>query len=671
MDLETIATTPPAAAAPAHPSVRRITPFRADINGLRAVALLLVTAFHYAVPGFGSAFVGVEVFFVVSGYLITQILVATAGAGRGTWWAFYRSRITRIYPPLVAMLAVLLALGYFFLEPGEYLRLGRHTLYGLGGIINYRLFAEIDYFAPERESIWLLHLWTVGAEVQFYLLAPPLLWWAQRRGRLTAVVAAVTGLSFAAGIYTGLGNPSAAFYLTPFRLWEFFAGALAFQLSDRVPTRWRSYCAPLGVLLIAASLPITAAGSLPAATNAVTVAGTMLVLAGRSNFWLLTNPISRWTGLISYSFYLWHWPVWVAAHHFGRTDTALDVAGLVIITFGLALAWRFAVERPFHASSKVQLPRWRTLVIAPASCAVAIAAVVIVTQAGLPARVPSLIADVSRSAMTVDGIRQDRCFLSPPAGAEKLADECFAGAGDGEVLIFGDSHAAHLWPGIADAPLLRPFPMSQVTAGSCPPLIMAPPATPPTREPGAAQFDAVTGIVVQCPSITRRAFDYIEQTRPSLVVLAGGWAYYDTHGTDVIGGLRAVVARLTPLGVHVLIVGPIPQWTPALPQRALEETFRHGGMLPMRMHDSSHAALTELDQRLAAMSREIGAAYLSLRELLCNGDGCLAQVTGRDKPALTAWDSAHLTLPGSQWVVDRGLAPAIVRAAGEVPEPAQ
>ncbi len=304
--------------------------------------------------------------------------------------------------------------------------------------------------------------------------------------------------------------------------------------------------------------------------------------------------------------------------------------------------------------------------MASAACAVVAVAGVVVRQSGLPKRVPPLVADVFGAALTEESIRQNRCFLSPPDGGEKLANECFAPASPSqgvEVLLFGDSHAAHLWPGFAHAPALQSFRLTQVTAGACPPLLFPEPDTVPTREPGAAQFNPVTGIVVQCASITRRAFSHIERARPRVVVLSARWSYYDAHATDVVKELQKVILALTRLQVHGVIVGPTPEWTPALPQKALEETFRHGGRLPARMHDASHAALEKLDRRLAAMSREVGAGYVSLRELLCTGDGCMAAVSSRGKQALIASDVAHLTIPGSEWIVDHAVAPAVVRDA--------
>ena len=454
----------------------------------------------------------------------------------------------------------------------------------------------------------------------------------------------------------------------PLRLWEFLAGALAFGVRDAVPSTWQRHLPRFGLAFIAAALPIVSLGVVPQTAHLVLpVAGSALILAAPSHGWLLTNAISQFIGLISYSFYLWHWPVWLAARHFDRTGTALEIAGLCVLTLVLALASRLTIERTFHRRAPGRFNNWRRVVMASAGLAVAAAAGVVVTQRGFPKRVPPLVAEVFGAALTVESIRQDRCFLSPPDGGEKLADECFAPASPpqgAEVLLFGDSHAAHLWPGFARSPSLQSFRLTQATAGACPPLLLDEPDTPPTREPGAAQFNPVTGIVVQCASITRRAFIHIERARPRVVVLSARWSYYDAHSTDVVKELQKVILALTRLQVHGVIVGPTPEWTPALPQKALEETFRHGGRLPARMHDASHAALVQLDRRLAAMSREVGAAYVSLRDLLCTGDGCLASVSSQGKQALISSDIAHLTIPASEWIVEHAVAPAVRDADG-------
>ena len=439
------------------------------------MAILLVVLFHFSVPGFSAGFIGVDVFFVISGFLITQILLTREEAGHVSLRSFYLSRVSRIYPPMLALVGILLALGYLFLEPAEYLRLGRHALYSLAGVANYFFYSETGYFAPDRESNWLLHLWSLSVELQFYLVVPPIILWAHRRGRrrLMYVLLGVCGLSFSSGLYFGFKDASAAFYFMPLRLWEFLAGALAFGVRDAVPSTWRRHLPRFGLAFIAAALPIVSLGVLPqTAILVLPVAGSALILAAPSHGWLLTNAISQFIGLISYSFYLWHWPVWLAARHFDRTGTALDIAGLFVLTLVLALASRLTLERTFQRRAPGRFNDWHRGVLASAGLAVAAVAGAVVTQRGFPKRVPPLVAEVYGAALTVESIRQDRCFLSPPDGGEKLADECFAPASPpqgAEVLLFGDSHAAHLWPGFARSPSLRSFRLTQATAGACPP----------------------------------------------------------------------------------------------------------------------------------------------------------------------------------------------------------
>ena len=270
---------------------------------------------------------------------------------------------------MLALVGILLALGCFFLEPAEYLRLGRDSLFSLAGVANYRFYSETGYFAPDRESNWLLHLWSLSVELQFYLAVPPIVLWAHRRGRrwLMYVLLGLCGLSFTSGLYFSFRDASAAFYFMPLRLWEFLAGALAFVVRDSVPSAWRTHLPRFGLALIAVALPIFSLGALPhTAIGVLPVAGSALILAAPSNGWLLTNPVSQFIGLISYSFYLWHWPVWLAARHFDRTGSALDVAGLFVITFVLALASRLAIERPFHRRPASRSENWHGIIMASA-----------------------------------------------------------------------------------------------------------------------------------------------------------------------------------------------------------------------------------------------------------------------------------------------------------------
>ncbi len=636
--------------------------FRVDINGLRAVAILFVLLFHFSVPGFSGGYIGVDIFFVISGYLIARILHSDRHRSF-SMLGFYRLRALRIYPAMLTLLAVLLLAGFFFVEPVEYARLARSSLYSIFGVVNFVFQSEADYFAPVRDTNWLLHMWTLSVELQFYLICPPVLLWASRRGaecekRLlvgTCVASALlsSGLSF---FY-----PSVSFFSTPCRIWEFMAGALAFAFRDSQLGRARTILSGAGLTLIICSLPLAASGAVrPAFAIFLPVLGTAAILLSPSRSRLLSNPVSQLVGSLSYSLYLWHWPVLVAMKYYGVPLTAASIGLMFVAAFILAGLSRVLIEKPLLASSPGGIPqRARFPLLFTVFFAVFTAAVFIVTSNGYSSRIPASISFVSKAQFGTEHIRQDRCFLSPPAGGEKFAAECFnpVSPSEGhEIMLFGDSHAAHLWPGIASTDSFQSYRLLQATSGACPPFFLPGPPLPGALSTPPDVFDGITGVVVNCPTINQRALRELRKRPPRIVMLSARWSFYNEHSLNVVKELERLIGEVAALGSKVILVGPIPEWSPKLPQKVFRPAFQNGGRVPKRMEDETFGKISELDRDMAALSARMGIGYVSLVHLLCENNQCRTTVPDGESDALIAWDSAHLTLPGSKWIAEHGLA---------------
>lgn len=209
---------------------KSVLTFRPDIAGLRAWALLAVVLFHFNIPGFGGGFVGVDIFFAISGYLMTQIILRGLEGERFSIWGFYLARARRIVPALLVLCAVLLTLGWFVLPASDYRPLGMHALTSVMFASNIQYWREAGYFDSASHDKWLLHTWSLSVEWQFYLVLPLLLWgvWKLWPGRLSAarVLIAVLLVSFALSVWLTSQKPEAAFFLLPTRAWEMLAGAL-------------------------------------------------------------------------------------------------------------------------------------------------------------------------------------------------------------------------------------------------------------------------------------------------------------------------------------------------------------------------------------------------------------------------------------------------------------
>lgn len=329
--------------------------YRPDIDGLRAVAVLSVVIFHAFPSALPAGFIGVDVFFVISGYLITGILCADLSNNQFSIRDFYARRIRRIFPALATVLAATFAVGWFTLFDEEFRELGKHMLAGVGFVSNLALWQEAGYFDRAAELKPLLHLWSLGVEEQFYLIWPLLLILAFKFGvRIKLLVVVVAGISFAVELFLTRHYASAAFYLPISRFWELLAGALLTQLPRSRNSSGRASAhvlATLGFALFAYALvKITPQSRFPGTwALAPVISATLIISAGQLgwvNRWVLANPIMVSLGRVSYPWYLWHWPLLsFATIAAGQTPPPWTRVGLVACSLALAYLTYFSIEK--------------------------------------------------------------------------------------------------------------------------------------------------------------------------------------------------------------------------------------------------------------------------------------------------------------------------------------
>jgi peptidoglycan/LPS O-acetylase OafA/YrhL len=425
--------------------------YRPEIDGLRAVAVLSVVAFHYGAPIRGG-FTGVDVFFVISGFLITQILSAEIVSGTFSVLGFYDRRMRRILPALLVMLAATLLAGALLLFPGDYTALATSGAYASLGASNFFFLYNTGYFDQVAELMPLLHTWSLAVEEQFYLIWPVLLF-ALVAGRSRTVIAAILGTGVLAccigSIVYFRFDPKAAFYLPLPRAWELGLGAL---LAFLPPLSYRAgeIATTAGLALIGFGFFKISPQNFPGAAALYPCVGAALVLWPNAE----KTPVSRTLGLlapiglISYSLYLWHWPIWVFYRFYINNGTpgALRAMMLVIVSIAVAtLSYRY-VEQPFR---KRRWPAARTVSIGFAGIAVVFCLSIYVQRSdGLPQRLPAD-AQIMRS---LDAMWEWPCKTAPIKGI--AGDFCVFGApwesAKQKTMIWGDSHAEHFAP-IVDA----------------------------------------------------------------------------------------------------------------------------------------------------------------------------------------------------------------------------
>ncbi|MEK1941825.1 MAG: acyltransferase family protein [Pseudomonas sp.] len=424
--------------------------FRTDINGLRAWAVVSVVLYHFGVSGFYGGFVGVDVFFVISGFLMTGIIVSSLEKQQATQKAFsifefYLSRARRIIPALLVLCAVLLVVGWKVLPATEYQMLGRHITSSLSFVSNMVFWREDGYFDSASHDKLLLHTWSLSVEWQFYLLLPVALWavWKIKPGRPAQLLVTASGLvlSLALCLYLTPIKTSASFYLLPTRAWEMFAGGLVYLLAGHVTlSAWRQRLVEsAGLAMVIGSVVLFDAYSMwPGWRAMVPVAGTMLILlaARQASLWTST-PAAQWLGDCSYSLYLWHWPLVVGLVYLQLDNSPAAIAVGLVLTLVLGgLSYQY-IEKPARnvltglrkPVTSLALVGSLVLVIGPS--------VSILREHGVPGRLPGQIDAVFAEANNQNP-RKDECLSN---GFAKSA-ECTYGGNELGVIVVGDSHAA-------------------------------------------------------------------------------------------------------------------------------------------------------------------------------------------------------------------------------------
>lgn len=453
MHLKQPATDARPALAPRHPK------YRPHIDGLRALAVLLVVGFHAFPTVVEGGFVGVDVFFVISGFLISGIIFEELDRGAFSFGQFYARRVRRIFPALVLVMAACFAFGWFAMLADEYKQLGKHLAAGAGFISNLTLWQESGYFDSAADTKPLLHLWSLGIEEQFYMLWPLALWAAYRvrMSRLALCLALVAG-SFALNAAYVHSNPVATFYSPATRFWELLAGSvLAYFATPAGKPLLRGVLAPasstastmhafIGLALLAVAVAtVTRVHAFPGWWALLPVLGTCFILAAGSGAWLnrvvLSNRLLVWIGLISYPLYLWHWPLLVFARLAEYNGTPPWPIRLAAVALSVVLAWLtyIAVERPLRFGRPVAS---RLAALCGLMLAIGLAGYNAYRNDGFVLRAANakvaLFADILSPPQT--RITNDSCQKllgrAPMPGAV-----CLAKSAHPAMLIVGDSHA--------------------------------------------------------------------------------------------------------------------------------------------------------------------------------------------------------------------------------------
>lgn len=651
--------------------------YRPDIDGLRAVAVLSVVAFHIREGWLPGGFAGVDMFFVISGYLITGIVARGLAEGRFSLADFYARRVARIFPALALMLALTLGLGSWWLLPSELAALGRHTVFAVGFALNLVLGGEAGYFDTDAALKPLLHLWSLGIEEQFYLAYPLLLVtamrWRMRPWFLTLLLAAA---SMAAGWMLSQSDPPRAFFMPWARAWELLLGSgLAFWTLHRpvpVPNlRLRAGMAAVGGMLVAASL--VGAGEVRAAWPGwwplAGCLGTVALIAcapGTAMGQLLSSRSLVKLGLISYPVYLFHWPLLalVRVADSGKPHPALEACAVLLALVLAWLSWRW-LEMPARAAVHSGPPAYRRRMLGSWIGAMVLLAGLgaLASRGGWPQR-PWLPAAGDAESLTRLPASDATCPWPASVGPRRfhycLAE--LADAGQAPVVaVIGDSHAHALFPGVAALGKAQGQGTVLLANSSCPPLLDTVSFGKPALQARCdVQIEQILGFIEAQPTlrqvliVTRgpvylsgRGYGLAEASYRETPVHRVGEAVDQRDPAEVWRlGLQATVDRLQRKGLVVDLVLQVPEL--GLDPRVC----RHRPFVPTHQPDCARsredylAAHSAYRQSMAAIS---GARVLDLAPVLCQEARCIHEVQGQSLYA----DDDHLSRFGARWVLQQ------------------
>ncbi len=476
-------------------SSQKHTQYRPDIDGLRAIAVSAVVIFHAFPNWINSGFVGVDIFFVISGFLISSVILTDLRRDTFSYLDFYVRRVRRIFPALALVLGTCLLLGWFLAYPDEYESLGKHVAAGAAFVSNIALWRETGYFNPMAETKPLMHLWSLGIEEQFYIVWPLLVAFLYGRTRGFLPIVSVLALaSFFLNIWFIKSAPGATFYLPVTRFWELLAGALlayvtsfygglAGALETRFPPlalspRRRRLLHNLsswtGLVLISAAIALTDRRAFPGWWALLPTIGSFLIISAGPEAWfnrkILSHGAVVFVGLISYPLYLWHWPLLTLfARYFEFGQISLTVRGMLVV-LSIFLAWvtyRW-LEIPIRTGN---LTRRTPAILVVVVAILAVCGLGIFQDKGQSARLGhnALALDLAHkpSADAYLPCSNDSAQMS--ARIHQLIDYCVQSFPSAPVVaVFGDSHAEHIYPGLAQSEQNQSWLL--VGHNSCPPV---------------------------------------------------------------------------------------------------------------------------------------------------------------------------------------------------------
>jgi len=621
-------------------------PYRREIDGLRALSVLAVVAFHFGSSRLTGGFVGVDVFFAISGYLITSQLLSALADGSFSVLTFYDRRLRRILPATLVVVCTSLLAGYWILLPTDYSDLGDSATWAAFGLVNFYFLAHSDYFSAAADMMALLHTWSLAVEEQFYLIWPPVLLAATSLARGSKVILAgtlisITAISFFASVLIVPYDQPQAFYMLHTRAWELAAGGLVALLPVVGGRLSAELMSATGLVLIAAAATIlTSRSAFPGVNALLPVLGAALLLAPKVQQSLIDKLLSAQPlvliGKISFSLYLWHWPVLVFYRHcaYGKMPAHGRLVALVAVSIALAALSYLLIEQPFR-----RLRPRRTTTVSAALASMATTAVIgfgIVSAQGLPSRYSekALAFLTFKPAPMLPPEKVD-CFVSSNSRRPFNLKECIEISRDRpNVLLIGDSHATHI--AVALKKVFPEISFSQVSASGCLPVV------------------PLSG-AERCTNLMQEVFDHILSDYPfDELLISARWTGVPAEA------VTRTINWLAPRIRHITVLGPNVEYKRRLPLLlAMSASSADGYQI---IDKATERSVWTTSEEMQGSLRNTSADYVSVVDAICPNKVC-ATLDKSGNPML--FDANHYTVDAATEVLtalrQRGLLSSLLR----------
>ncbi|MCU4677379.1 acyltransferase [Catenovulum sp. 2E275] len=602
--------------------------FRFDIQGLRGLAILSVVIFHLSPSLLPGGFIGVDIFFVISGYLIIGQIWRAIQNHSFELLDFYSKRIRRLFPALFAMLCATTIIAYQLLLPKEFSNYIDSLISALLYVSNFWFYTKSGYFNSELENALLLHTWSLSVEEQFYILAPLILLIFKRRNWhvLSFLIPLVLVGLLLSELFIYF-DESFSFYASPSRFWQFAVGGLLAIKFNQPPTHklTREILVSFGLLVLVGCFFMLDESNFPGAKAALpTFATAVVIYAGKAkdlSYYLLANPVAKFYGDISYSLYLWHWPLIIL---FKLTTSQALTGEYQIILLAVStvlgyLSYCF-IEQPtrrltFKANS------FKPLALASVASISLLGCMYILSTMHYAKFQHTQLNYESYLAYPADEYRKGSCFLTSEFNDIAYFDKtnCItAQAGKTNILLIGDSHASH-WYAALRAKLNPKVSLSQVTASGCKPVLQT-------------QGES------QCTQLINWAYqDLIKQAQFDKVIISARWASFDNEL------LKKTILYLKPYVKDIIVFGPIIEYKRDLPR--LLATSKN---LTELMSFAEYERIKIIDAEIESAVLNSGAQYRSVLDQACTKAEYCATVI--DSVPLQ-FDYGHLTLTGASYLL--------------------